>query len=124
LKSTVAVDAGLQETRMLRPWGGELRLSNYHVHVLLPFLASDITSTTTSDSLLLSRTSAPVDPTAPTFHPVTDKFKQGQLFGELEAKDNEWLAQTSGFVTETQIFYHFLDDGSVLMCQVVHASTG
>lgn len=65
-----------------------------------------------------------MDPTAPTFHPVTSKFKSGQQYGELEAKDTEWLAQSSGFVTETQIFYHFLDDGGFIMCQVIHSSIG
>jgi hypothetical protein len=46
------------------------------------------------------------------------------LFGELEPKDTEWLATSSGFVTETQTFYHFLEDGSSLMFQVIHSSVG
>jgi hypothetical protein len=45
-------------------------------------------------------------------------------FGELVPADTEWLAQSSGFVTETQTFYNFLEDGGFVMCQVIHSSTG
>lgn len=68
-------------------------------------------------------TSAPVDPTAPTFHPVSESFKQDELYGELTPKDTEWLC-AGGFVTETQIFYTITHDGTSLMCQVIHSSIG
>lgn len=68
-------------------------------------------------------TSPPVDPAAPTFHAVTDKLADTELFGELEPKDTEWLC-SGGFVTETQIFYVITDDGTSLMCQVIHSSVG
>jgi hypothetical protein len=71
----------------------------------------------------LHRTSPPVDPTAPTFHPVSSNFKPSELFGELEPKDTEWLC-AGGFVTETQIFYNILEDGTSLMCQVIYSSIG
>jgi hypothetical protein len=70
------------------------------------------------------RTSAPVDPTARNFHPATDTFVGAAQFGELAPADTEWLAQSSGFVTETQTFYNFLEDGGFIMCQVIHSSTG
>ncbi|KAJ6494844.1 survival factor 1 [Mycena vitilis] len=66
-------------------------------------------------------TSAPVDPNAPTFHPVTNQAKE--LFGKLEPKDTEWLC-SGGFVAETQIFYTTADDGTFLMCQIIHSSVG
>ncbi|KAJ7274374.1 survival factor 1 [Mycena haematopus] len=66
-------------------------------------------------------TSAPVDPTAPTFHPVTTQAKE--LYGQLEPKDTEWLC-SSGFVAETQIFYTIADDGTFMMCQIIHSSVG
>ncbi|TDL16561.1 survival factor 1 [Rickenella mellea] len=66
---------------------------------------------------------SPVDPTAPTFHPVSSRFPPNELAGPLETKDLEW-ACAGGFVTETQTFYNFLDDGSFLMVQVVHSSIG
>ncbi|KAF7336643.1 hypothetical protein MVEN_02098800 [Mycena venus] len=66
-------------------------------------------------------TSAPVDPNAPTFHPITTQTKE--LFGQLEPKDTEWLC-ASGFVAETQIFYTLADDGTFLMCQIIHSSVG
>ncbi|KAJ6619775.1 oxidative stress survival Svf1-like protein [Mycena sp. CBHHK59/15] len=68
-------------------------------------------------------TSAPVDPNAPTFHPVSSQFKGTDVFGPLEAKDTEWLC-AGGFVTETQIFYTIAEDGTFLMCQVIHSAVG
>lgn len=68
-------------------------------------------------------TSPPVDPAAPTFHAVADNVPDTELFGELEPKDTEWLC-SGGFVTETQTFYVITDDGTSLMCQVIHSSIG
>jgi len=64
-----------------------------------------------------------VDPTAPTFHPVSERYKDSELVGELEPRDLEWM-QASGFATETQIYYNFLEDGTFLMVQLVHSSIG
>ncbi|KZP23866.1 oxidative stress survival Svf1-like protein [Athelia psychrophila] len=71
----------------------------------------------------LFSTSAPVDPNAPNFHPVSSHFQPSELVGELEQKDLEWLCD-GGFVTETQIFYNVLEDGTNIMCQVIHSSIG
>ncbi|KAF9468065.1 oxidative stress survival Svf1-like protein [Collybia nuda] len=71
----------------------------------------------------LFSTSAPVDPTAPNIHPVSSKFKDDELFGELEPKDTEWLC-AGGFATETQTFYITADDGTSIMCQVIHSAVG
>ncbi|KAF8896336.1 oxidative stress survival, Svf1-like protein [Infundibulicybe gibba] len=71
----------------------------------------------------LFSTSPPVDPTAPTLHPVSSNFKETELFGELEPKDTEWLC-AGGFVTETQTFYTLAAEGTSLMCQVIHSSIG
>ncbi|KAF4613643.1 hypothetical protein D9613_007810 [Agrocybe pediades] len=68
-------------------------------------------------------TAPPVDPTAQNFHPVSSKFQETELFGELESKDTEWLC-TGGFVTETQIFYVITEDGTSVMCQVIHSAVG
>ncbi|KAH8099925.1 oxidative stress survival Svf1-like protein [Cristinia sonorae] len=68
-------------------------------------------------------TAPPVDPNAPNFHPVSDAFEPSQLFGELEPKDTEW-ACPGGFAVETQTFYFVLEDGTSLMCQVIHSSVG
>ncbi|KAF8273232.1 oxidative stress survival, Svf1-like protein [Lactarius quietus] len=65
----------------------------------------------------------PVDPQAPNFLPVSSLFSSDELNGELEPKDLEWKCE-SGFVTETQIWYSILEDGSSLMCQVIHSSVG
>jgi len=68
--------------------------------------------------------SAPaVDPQAPNFLPVSSLFSSEELYGELEPKDIEWKCE-SGFVTETQIWYSILEDGSSVMCQVIHSSVG
>ena len=74
-------------------------------------------------SYFLYRTSPPVDPAAPTFHAVANNVADTELFGELEPKDTEWLC-SGGFVTETQTFYVITDDGTSLMCQVIHSSVG
>ncbi|KAM5531001.1 hypothetical protein V8D89_015328 [Ganoderma adspersum] len=68
-------------------------------------------------------TSPPVDPHAPNFHPVSEAFQPSELYGPLQPKDTEW-ACPGGFAVETQIFYSFLEDGSSLMCQVIHSSVG
>ncbi|THH10035.1 hypothetical protein EW145_g1597 [Phellinidium pouzarii] len=65
----------------------------------------------------------PADPTAPTFHPVSSRYPDNELLGELDEKDMEWVC-AGGFVTETQIFYNFLEDGTFIMCQVIHSSIG
>ncbi|KAG7089603.1 hypothetical protein E1B28_011269 [Marasmius oreades] len=69
-------------------------------------------------------TAPPVDPTAPNFHPVSSKFKDGELFGELAQKDTELLCTASGFVTETQVFYTIANDGTSITCQLIHSSVG
>ncbi|KAJ7650234.1 survival factor 1 [Roridomyces roridus] len=63
----------------------------------------------------------PVDPTAPTFHPISSQG--GELFGPLEPKDTEW-ACASGFITETQVFYTTGEDGTFLNFQLIHSSVG
>ncbi|RDB26308.1 Survival factor 1 [Hypsizygus marmoreus] len=68
-------------------------------------------------------TSAPVDPTAPNLHPVSSAFKDNELFGKLEPNDTKWLC-AGGFVTETQTFYVSADDGTWVMCQVIHSAVG
>jgi len=45
------------------------------------------------------------------------------LFGELEPSDTEW-ACAGGFATETQIFYNVLEDGTSVMCQLIHSGIG
>ncbi|KAF5377351.1 hypothetical protein D9757_007997 [Collybiopsis confluens] len=72
----------------------------------------------------LFSTSPPADPHAPNFHPVASKFKKDELFGELTPKDTELLCTSSGFVTETQIFYTITEDGIMIMCQLIHSSVG
>ena len=68
-------------------------------------------------------TAPPTDPHAPNFHPVSAAVQPSELYGELEPKDTEW-ACPGGFAVETQIFYTFLEDGTSLMCQVIHSSVG
>ncbi|KAH7884761.1 oxidative stress survival, Svf1-like protein [Phlebopus sp. FC_14] len=63
---------------------------------------------------------APVDPKAPNFHPISER---SDLFGQLEPEDLQWTCGR-GFATETQTFYHFLEDETMLMCQVIHSSIG
>jgi len=45
------------------------------------------------------------------------------MFGELEPSDTEWTC-AGGFVTETQIFYNILEDGTSVMCQLIHSAIG
>ncbi|THV03248.1 oxidative stress survival, Svf1-like protein [Dendrothele bispora CBS 962.96] len=72
----------------------------------------------------LFSTSPPVDPTAPNFHPVSSKYKDAELFGELTPQDTEMLCTSSGFVTETLVFYVTTPDGMSVMCQVIHSAVG
>ncbi|QRW04098.1 survival factor 1 [Ceratobasidium sp. AG-Ba] len=67
--------------------------------------------------------SAAPDPKTPNFHPVTSKTAPNELFGQLTPKDTEWTC-AGGFVTETQTWYHFLDDGTFIMCQIIHSAVG
>jgi len=69
------------------------------------------------------RSGSTADPQAQNIHPISSAFKPDELFGELEAEDLHWTC-ASGFVTETQTFYHILDDGTFLTCQVIHSATG
>lgn len=69
------------------------------------------------------RSGSTSNPQAQNIHPVSSAFKPEELFGELEAEDLNWTC-ASGFVTETQTFYHLLDDGTFLTCQVIHSTTG
>ncbi|KAG6817688.1 hypothetical protein H0H87_005447 [Tephrocybe sp. NHM501043] len=68
-------------------------------------------------------TSPPVDPNAQNLHPVSDAFKENELFGELTPQDTEWTC-AAGFATETQIFYVAADDGTTFMVQVIHSAVG
>ena len=77
----------------------------------------------TSLLAVLSYFYSTVDPKAPNFHAVASNVAGTELFGELEPKDTEWLC-SGGFVTETQTFYVITDDGTSLMCQVIHSSVG
>ncbi|CAE6525707.1 unnamed protein product [Rhizoctonia solani] len=68
--------------------------------------------------------SGPADPKAQNFHPVvTSKTPAGELFSKLEAKDLEWTC-AGGFVTETQTWYNFLQDGTLIWCQIIHSAVG
>ncbi|KAJ3821885.1 oxidative stress survival Svf1-like protein [Lentinula raphanica] len=69
-------------------------------------------------------TAPPTDPQSPNFHPISSKLKPKELFGELQPKDTELLCTSSGFVTETQIFYITTPDGKSIMCQLIHSSVG
>jgi len=71
----------------------------------------------------LCRTSGPVDPKAQNFHPVTDGVAPNELFGKLEPKDTEWTC-AGGFVTETQVWYNFLENGMFVWCQIIHSAVG
>jgi len=64
--------------------------------------------------------STTTDPNAPNLHPVSERSDH---FGKLETGDLEW-ACSGGFVTETQTFYHFLEDETIVLCQVIHSSIG
>ncbi|KAG5643012.1 hypothetical protein DXG03_001750 [Asterophora parasitica] len=64
-----------------------------------------------------------VDPTARNLYPVSEAFKDNELFGELEPKDSEWTC-AGGFATETQIFYITAEDGKMLIIQLIHSAVG
>ncbi|KAL7416670.1 oxidative stress survival, Svf1-like protein [Mrakia frigida] len=67
-------------------------------------------------------TTAPVDPSTPNF--VTPPTS-GPLFGRLSAEDTAWACDTNkGFVTETQVWYSALEDGSWIMLQLIFSVTG
>ncbi|KAF7796603.1 hypothetical protein EIP86_007785 [Pleurotus ostreatoroseus] len=68
-------------------------------------------------------TVAPADPNAPNFHPVSDLFKPDELYGELDPKDTEWVCP-GGFAVETHTYYNVLQDGTSIMCQVIHSAVG
>uniref|UniRef100_A0A8H7Y2Y3 Survival factor 1 n=1 Tax=Psilocybe cubensis TaxID=181762 RepID=A0A8H7Y2Y3_PSICU len=68
-------------------------------------------------------TAPPVDPTAPNFHSVSSSVPENELFGELEPKDTSLLC-AGGFVTETQTFYVITEDGTSVMCQIIHSAVG
>ncbi|KAI0685323.1 oxidative stress survival Svf1-like protein [Cytidiella melzeri] len=69
------------------------------------------------------RTSAPADPHAPNFHPVSSGRPASELFSELAPSDTEW-ACPGGFAVETQVFYNILEDGTFIWCQVIHSAVG
>ncbi|KAF9003969.1 survival factor 1 [Cyathus striatus] len=69
-------------------------------------------------------TAPPVDPHAPNFHSVASKYPENELFGELEPSDLEWACITSGFITETHVWYTITDTGLSIMCQVIHSAVG
>ncbi|KXN84747.1 Survival factor 1, partial [Leucoagaricus sp. SymC.cos] len=64
------------------------------------------------------------DPQAQNFFAVGDGVPANELCGELQHSDTEWLCTTSGFVTETQVFYVITEDGKSVMCQVIHSAVG
>ncbi|KAG8891541.1 putative cell survival pathways protein, partial [Tulasnella sp. 417] len=63
------------------------------------------------------------DPNAPNLHPVTNGVAPADLFGELVPEDLEWVC-AGGFSAETHIWYQRLEDGTFLMCQVIHSAVG
>lgn len=66
----------------------------------------------------------PVDSNAPNFHSVSSRYSDSDLLGELEPTDTEWLCSTNGFITETQTWYVLAEDGTSIMCQVIHSAVG
>lgn len=69
-------------------------------------------------------TSPPLSASVNTINPVTSRYPDQSLFGTLTDEDTAWLAQSSGFVTETQTFYITLPGGKLVMCQVIHSAVG
>jgi hypothetical protein len=63
------------------------------------------------------------DPKAPTLHPVSARYGPNEVFGELQPQDTELLCG-GGFITETQTFYIITEDGSSVMCQLIHSAVG
>ncbi|MBW0519754.1 hypothetical protein O181_059469 [Austropuccinia psidii MF-1] len=57
-------------------------------------------------------------------HPVSSRYGPDSLFGTLSDQDTAWLAQSTGFVTETQTFYITIPGGKLAMCQVIHSAIG
>ncbi|KAM0750928.1 oxidative stress survival, Svf1-like protein [Meredithblackwellia eburnea MCA 4105] len=57
-------------------------------------------------------------------HPVQLSFDQEALYGPLSDEDTAWVATSSGFITETQVFYATTPTGGIVMCQVIHSSVG
>src|SRR5712672_2531944 len=111
------------------PWGcadisseATWRTSSFSLlhHVFIIFLVS-LWFTQACYTLRLLSSASAVDPQAPNFLPVSSLFSPDELYGELEPADIEWKCE-SGFVTETQIWYTILEDGSSVMCQVIHPS--
>ncbi|KAG8873406.1 putative cell survival pathways protein [Tulasnella sp. 331] len=56
-------------------------------------------------------------------HPVTLNLTPSELYGELTSEDLNWVC-AGGFATETQIWYQFLEDGTFMMCQIIHSAVG
>ena len=54
---------------------------------------------------------------------MTSAYRPEELYGPLEAEDLQWTC-AGGFVSETQTFYQFTDEGLFVMLQVIHASVG
>ncbi|CAE6505907.1 unnamed protein product [Rhizoctonia solani] len=68
--------------------------------------------------------SGPAKIKAQNFHPVlTSETCPSELFSKLEPQDLEWSCAT-GFVTETQTWYNFLEDGTLIWFQVIHSALG
>lgn len=66
---------------------------------------------------------ASIAPTSgPNLHPVHLLHDQEALFGPLEDDDTAWLATSSGFVTETHVYYGTLPSGAFFIWQVSLAS--
>jgi len=63
------------------------------------------------------------DPTAQNFFPVSSRYAESDLLGELEPKDTEWTC-AGGFSVETQTFYCFADGKSSIMVQIIYTSIG
>ncbi|KAG9015360.1 putative cell survival pathways protein [Tulasnella sp. JGI-2019a] len=63
------------------------------------------------------------DPNATNVHPVTLNLTPPEIYGELTADDLNWTC-AGGFATETQIWYNVLEDGTFLMCQIIHSAVG
>lgn len=57
------------------------------------------------------------------FHPVTDRYDQTQLHGELAPNDVNWTCP-SGLSTETSTWYITLEDGSFFINQIIYSPVG
>jgi len=96
---------------------------NHNTYYVLKFWVGGCSVMFESLIPIYGRSGSTADPQAQNIHPVSSAFKPADLFGQLEAEDLHWTC-AGGFVTETQTFYHLLDDGTFLMCQVIHSATG